>query len=144
LLSYDPVTFVTSSDPLGGIRYSSGSFTFSAGTVSLAGAVSISIDNAADWIHMDSIGFLTGTFPAVLRINLVGAGLTSDAFPDPFPPLADFDSTQLIINTQSSNIASITSFQPVPEPASVGLLILGLGSLFASRRLRRRRGTARS
>ena len=143
LLTFDPMTFVTSSDPFGGIRYSSGSLAFSTGTVSLSGPISITIDSADDAIRIDQIGFLTGTFSAGLRINLVGAGLTSDAFPDPFPSLADFDVVrQFIINTQSSNIASITSFQPVPEPASIGLLSLGVGLLAASRRWTRRKRTS--
>jgi len=143
-LTFDPATFVTSSDPFGGIRYSSGSFALSTGTVSLSGPVSISIDSADDAIRIDHILAITGTFAAGLRINLVGAGLTSDSFPDPFPSFADFDVVrQLIINRQSlPNVASITSFQPVPEPASIALLGWGVGALAASRCWARRKRTS--
>jgi hypothetical protein len=84
-LTFDPSTFVTSADPFGGVRYSAGTFSFRTASVVLSGAVSITIESADNAIRIDNVGVLTGTFAAGLRMNLLGAGLTSDAFPDPFP-----------------------------------------------------------
>ena len=136
-LTFDPLTFVTSGDPFGGTRYSSGTFEFATALVALSGPVSITIDSADDWIRVDSVS-LMGTFPAGVRLNLIGAGLTSDSFPDPFPTLADFDFAQIVINRTSSTTGSITTFQPVPEPASLGFVSLGAAALAAIRGRKRR------
>jgi len=118
-LTFDPTEPITSPDPFGGVRYSfsSAAFLFEASTVRLNSTnIAISIDNG---VNTDAIRIngdsLTGSFPAILRINLVdvsGSVLSSNAFPDPFPTRTDFSSTQLLINTSVSNIASLDIFEP--------------------------------
>jgi hypothetical protein len=116
-LTFDPSTLVASPAPLGGVRYRPASFSFSAGIVVLSGPVTIDIDSARDWIRIDSdVGGLQGTFPAGMRMNLTGSGLTSDDFPDPFPTLSDFTLVrQLVINNSNgTHTASVTLFEPAP------------------------------
>lgn len=122
-LTFDPSTLTTSADPFGGVRYSAGTFSFETGTVVLSGAVSITIDSADDSIRIDNVGVLTGTFAAGVRINLLGAGLTSDAFPDPFPIDSDFSSRQIVINRSSSTTGSVTVFRPATAAELLSSLI---------------------
>ena len=115
-LTFDPSTLVSSADPIGGTRYSSGSLSFRAGSVVLSWTVSISIDTTRALLHVirvDGLGSV-GTFNANLRINLILAELlTSEAFPVPFPTLPDFSFTQFLINTSTTHSATITLFEPV-------------------------------
>lgn len=114
-LTFDPATLVASVDPIGGTSYSYGTLSFTAPGVVLGGQVLIAIDSARDWIRIDQ-GFagLNGTFQAGLRMNLVGAGLTSDDFPSPFPSRADLTFAQLIISVPSGlSTASVTLLEPL-------------------------------
>jgi hypothetical protein len=76
--------------------------------------VSFAIDSARNWIRIDHVEPLQGTFFAGLRINLNGARLNSDQFPVPFPALSDLSGAQLVINTSTSHTARVTQFAPLP------------------------------
>ena len=135
-LLFDPSQLTSSPDPLGGLSYSFASFSFTSGATSLSGqGISIAIENDDIVTGKDVVrigGGLTGSFAANLRINLLnndGTLFNSNAFPDPFPTLADFDFGQLLINTSTTNFASLDVFAPVPLPAALylfGSALLGL------------------
>lgn len=139
VLLFDPSVLASSPDSNGGLSYSPASFSFTSGDASLSGnSMSIAIDNSdagagSDVVRVD--GALTGSFTSNLRINLVnhdGTLFSSNAFPDPFPTLADFDSGQLLINTNTTNFASLDVFEPVPIPGAVwlfGSALIGLVGL---------------
>jgi hypothetical protein len=112
-LTFDPATFITRPDPIGGTRYLAGSFAFETATVRLGGRVTFSIDSARRWIRIDHLEALQGTFLAGLRINLDGARIASDQFPVPFPTLSDVAVAQLVINTSTSHTATVTQFGPL-------------------------------
>ena len=134
MLSFDPVILTSSPDPLGGISYSFASFSFTSGSVNLGGNnISIAIDDNGTTLGADAVridGALSGSFIANLRINLVkndGSLFSSNSFPDPFPTLSDFDFGQLLINTSTTNFASLDVFEPiVPIPAAAYLFSSGL------------------
>lgn len=118
-LSFDTANLSTSPAPLGGVSYSSASFSFTSGAASLSGdSISIEVENntPADNDVIRISGTLRGSFSSNLRINLINFDKTlfdSNTFPDPFPILEDFDSSQLLINTTTTNFASIEVFEPV-------------------------------
>jgi len=122
-LTFDSSNLAASEGRFGGTRYesSSASFSFNAGSVNLSGTnISITIDNGSDsdLILNDVIridGSLTGTLRPNLRINLVDDSATlfsSNEFPVPFPTLDDFSSGQLLLNTTTTNFASLDVFEP--------------------------------
>ncbi|MEA3410049.1 MAG: hypothetical protein U9R74_00730 [Pseudomonadota bacterium] len=126
-LSFDPANLVSSPGSWGGLRYLPARFAFRSGAANLKGDnISITIDNDTsagnDVVRID--GRLRGSFQANLRVNLVNHDNTlfdSNAFPDPFPTLADFDFGQLLINTSTTNHASLDVFEPATHANEIYL-----------------------